>query len=755
MRIFNFKGMQTKIKFIFSTLFIAVIFFQCSEPTAESQLLTDDGSSKYSIIIPKNPSAVERQAAEYLKQNLQNITKASLPILTDGTPETKNEIVLGNSARADRVGIDLEAVGPEGYAIKTVDQKLIMYSPKAGEGAMNAVNDFLISVGMNRFIPNMTIYRIDTFLALPQVDIVFNPPFTLRSIDNKGTNNPEFLTWHKVTNIADDRSAWGNWDMDLEGWFHPDRHPELFSDGVPLPDIANCLTNDNLFQIIKQQLADRIRVNGAAKYWIISPLVNGEYCTCEGCEKINQQEASPSGALVQFVNRLAKEFPNKTIASLVQEDALLPATTVPANNVMIVLSTKDINRSLPIESDEYNASFRENLDDWLKQTNQIMILEHLVQVNNPVSPFPVLHTLAENLQFYAEKGIDKVHIQGSHETGAELSELKTYVASRLLWDPTIELDYLISSFSSEFYGTAGDYITRYINLLQEQSAKYGSLLTIGDNPTVHMKTHLRQELMDQYNYFFNQAEEVIKADPEIRDRVKIARLPLVYSSLEHARINGTDKRGLFLNLNGRWMAVPGMQTLASDFASECNRLGVKFLDNIAGTPQSYADNIMEFTAQPVTVHKAMKQLIALRRPPSQKYSNGNADLLIDGLLGDSNHRYGWVGYQEYDLESTLTFKEPVEINQIQARFKHDPDQKIYAPKRVNIQISNNGKDFTGIGSNTVPSKNAKGIQTFTFAVKKPGIKAIKVNGVNIQTIPEGQPGAGESSWVFADEILVN
>lgn len=738
-----------------TVLFLLVIgiIIQCAEPTVDGTLIADNGRSDYSIIIPQNPTQAERDAAEYLKNNLQNIAKVSLAVLTDATPVSDHEIVLGASNRVEGMDIPVDQVGPEGYAIKTVGKKLVMYSPKEGHGVEHAVTDLLGSFGLNRFIPNMTVYRIDSFLTLPIVDVLFNPPFVWRSLDHIGANQEEFALWHKLNNTNADRMRWGTWDHDMVEWINPESNPEFFSGGQ-LKANAFCLTDDYFYNTMATKLADRIRIKGSADYWVISPINNGNYCQCTNCQQVNAQEGSEAGALIQFINKLAAAFPSKTLATMVQGEALVPATTSPANNVMIVINTDQISRSTSIAEDEYNAAFRENLDGWLAQTNQIMVYEHLVQPGNPVSPFPVLHSLAENLKYYADKGIQRIHVQGTQQEGASLAELKTYVASKLLWDPTIELDYLISSFCQDFYGTAGDYITRYNTLLQEQAAKYGSRMTIYGNPTIPMKTHLRQELMDQYNYFFNQAEEVIKADPEIRDRVKLARLPLVYASLEHARVNGTDKRGLFLNINGRWMAVPGMQTLATDFANECDRLGVRFLDDIAITPQQYAQNILEVTAQPVKSHLAIKQNIALRRPAAQEYSLGNANILVDGLYGDNHHRYGWIGYKEFDLESTITFAQVKDIREIQIRFKHDPANRIYGPKSVNIQMSSDGTEFKGIGNNTVPSKNDNGVQTFTFAINQKGVKALKVNGMNIQTIPNGQVGAGEAAWLFADEILV-
>ena len=741
-------------------LLFSLILVNCGSNESSNTQMVDKRQTKYSLIIPENPSIAEREAAETLRDNLQSITRTRFSIITDATPNLKQEIVIGDSKRVDASSIAKEEVQPDGYSIKTEGQKLYVFSPREGEGIRYAIRDLLTSLGVEKFIPNMTVYSIDTTMTLPVIDVTFNPPFTWRSLDNLGSENEAFYTWHKLNNTDLDQTKWGVGSHDFNEWINPNDNPSFYTKikDQSIPNAKFCLTNDEFFEAVNAKLNARINARKSAEYWEVSPGTISQSCSCEKCSAVNTEEDSPAGALIQFINKLAKNHSNKTIATMLSGDQTKPGKTAPANNVLITLSTEALNKSVPLITDKFGEAFKTNLDTWLTQTKNVMIYDHIVQYGNPVSPFPVFASFAENLKYYADKGIKMIHVQGSHEKGNDLAALKSYVVSRLLWDPNIEPDFLISQFTNEYYGDAGQFIKRYIDLMSEQAAKYGSLMTVADGPTVPIKTHLRPELMDQYNYFFNQAEDVIKADPEIRDRVKLARLPIVFTSLEQAKVYGNEKRGLFLNINGRWMAVPGMKTLATDFAGECKRLGVKYLGNGSLTPDEFANSIMAFTEQNVNSHKAIKQPVVMRRAPNQRFSGGNLSLLTDGLIGGLDPKYGWIGYEQYDMESTLTLAAPKNVSSLNIRFLHDPSKNIFLPKSVKVQISSDGTNYESIGSKSASSKatsNKPTIEAFTFNVGKKSVKSVKIDGLNPKTVPTGFMGSGQPSWIFADEIELN
>jgi hypothetical protein len=80
-----------------------------------------------------------------------------------------------------------------------------------------------------------------------------------------------------------------------------------------------CLSNPAVLEITTQNLRKKIAQNPAAKYWSVSQNDNRDYCTCDICRSLDSIEGSPSGSIINFVNKVADQFPDKMISTLAYE----------------------------------------------------------------------------------------------------------------------------------------------------------------------------------------------------------------------------------------------------------------------------------------------------------------------------------------------------------------------------------------------------------------------------------------------------
>ena len=90
-------------------------------------------------------------------------------------------------------------------------------------------------------------------------------------------------------------------------------------------------------------------------------------------------------------------------------------------------------------------------------------------------------------------------------------------------------------FLNGYYGAAGDYLYRYIKVMEGALLGSGLRLWIYDSPVSHKNGMLRPGLMKRYQQLFDEAEASVSNDPVLLERVKRARLPLLYSELELLR----------------------------------------------------------------------------------------------------------------------------------------------------------------------------------------------------------------------------
>ena len=154
--------------------------------------------------------------------------------------------------------------------------------------------------------------------------------------------------------------------------------------------------------------------------------------------------------------------------------------------------------------------------------------------------------------------------------------------------------------------------------------------------------------------------------------------------------------------------------------------------------------------QPIYYHKAVGKKITLNVEPHKSYGAGGSSALINSIIG-SNKRFTdkeWLGFKGDDIEITIDLGEETEINSIETRFFNTYGSRIYAPKEIEISFNNQAGSKTEIQPTDDKIVNIK----IKAQVKT---RFITLRIPNYGIIPEGKPGAGNVSWTFIDEIIVN
>jgi hypothetical protein len=304
------------------------------------------------------------------------------------------------------------------------------------------------------------------------------------------------------------------------------------------------------------------------------------------------------GTVLTFVNNVAERFPDKIISTLAyQYTRVPPKELVPRKNVNIMLCNIESPRHVPIT--EGDRSFCEDLEGWTRLTNNIFLWDYVVQYRNLISPFPNLHTLQPNLKYLHDKGVSIIFEEGNPETGGEFYELKAYLLAKLMWDVNVDLNAVMNDFLNGYYGNAGRNIREYIDLLQASLLKSGVKLGIYGTPVEEKNSFLSDSLITEYNRIFDRAEKAVAGNPEILERVKVARLPVYYAMLEIARDEKTGKRGAFINGEGsKLIPRPEIVNMLYDFVQLCIKTKVSHIREGRVTPQQYLDAYTKFLYDP-------------------------------------------------------------------------------------------------------------------------------------------------------------
>lgn len=146
---------------------------------------------------------------------------------------------------------------------------------------------------------------------------------------------------------------------------------------------------------------------------------------------------------------------------------------------------------------------------------------------------------------------------------------------------------------------------------------------------------------------------------------------------------------------------------------------------------------------------------------ANQYASSGPLALIDGIVGGNEFRTGdWQGFWAQDVVADLSFSSPKKLTSVEVGALSDMKSWVFLPKEVQLTYSTDGKKFSEPirisydlerESNMSPHR-----QDYTFLIdsKKP-IKAIQVRVINSGKCPEWHLGAGNDTWLFLDEIMVN
>ncbi len=144
--------------------------------------------------------------------------------------------------------------------------------------------------------------------------------------------------------------------------------------------------------------------------------------------------------------------------------------------------------------------------------------------------------------------------------------------------------------------------------------------------------------------------------------------------------------------------------------------------------------------------------------PHRAYTADGPDALIDGVRGGDDFRVpSWMGFYGVDLDVVVDLGETRTLTKLGCGFLQDQNSWIFMPTAATFATSTDGIVFTPAGraDNTV-DPHTDGVVTQDLSVTFTPRKAryVKVKGIAPIMCPDWHKGAGNRSFIFADEIVV-
>ncbi len=604
---------------------LGVLTLVAGSPLNAAELeLAKDGASDYKIVLPDSPTPVQISAGNELQSFFKQVTDFELPIVSesdvgDVDVATANLFIVGPSnLSAKALSSDAEEkIGYDGLILKTVGSSIV-FSGSPQRGPLYAVYEFLEKelgcrwwTATESTIPHTPTLTIDSDLDVNYAPKfvyresfylgAFDGPFAARSKCNGNSERiPEELGGHhsfqyfvhssyplippqkyfldhpdwfaEIDGVR--KVGYPDWSGSPAGYkdFEATLEPEqVYSRGAQL-----CFTNDEMLAQMTENAREKLRNNPSASFLSISQNDWQGFCTCEKCRQLDEENDSHAGSLLYGVNTIAEaledEFPELYVETLAYQYTRKPPKVIkPRHNVVVRLCSIECSFAQPLDS-ETNKTFRDDLVGWSQVAERLFVWDYATDFAFYLLPFPNYRIIAPNIRFYIDHNVIGFFEQGDYqcETG-DFVQLRNWVVSKLLWDPSLDQDALRDEFVAGYYAPELVPIYRdYFNALSDAVESKNYYLSIYktdttgwlDLDTLNKVTDLQKEALAIATRLENEEPERHKG---LLAKVRREQIPLDIVWLQEYRTASLESKLRKIEFKGPENPLQAAKDLVAKF----------------------------------------------------------------------------------------------------------------------------------------------------------------------------------------------
>jgi len=488
------------MKKIISLILTAIFTVPALIFTAIPSLAAGNGQ-KTRIIIPSNANEYEKAAAEFLRDTVKASTGTEYAIASDSEDKSGFEIAIGETNRIPDVVCD---IADGAYIIKSYDGGIAVKG-SGTRGNIYGVCRLLKDFGNYRcFVAGDSLKNDGSELKFKDnTDIKYTPFFEytetdwrLRQYDSSVYSVANGLNGGVYSSIPDSLGGTvnyiGSFCHTLTGMFcskdkYFGSHPEYFAlrDGKRNSNQL-CLTNDGVYNVVLSEVMDLLKEKhdptAALQIISLTQADNQDYCECENCKKLDEENGSHAGTMITFANRIAEQvalggYDNIAIDTFAYQYTRKPPKNVtPLDNVIVRLCSIEccFSHTFDDPSCERNVNFMSDLTGWGKICDRVYIWDYATNYSRTLCVFPNFGVLQRNMQTLYENSAKGVYVEGNYylaESDGEFGDLRSYLISCLLTNPYCDYEKEMRDFCNAYYGAAGEQIVEFINMACENTAK--------------------------------------------------------------------------------------------------------------------------------------------------------------------------------------------------------------------------------------------------------------------------------------------
>ena len=481
----------------------------------------------WDILVAEDAIESEVYAAQELRDFLRETGGAELPVVRQTDRFDRLIFVgTGEAMRESAVGFDNAAFDQEDFRIVVRDGNIAIAGGRP-RGTLYGVYTFLEDyLGVRFLTPEHThVPPLGDWRRIGPVDRFYHPPMEVRWVgyeDNYA--DPKFATrlrlnWARLPAIPVDskdgrgagplggRSSFRHIGHTLNRQLPPAKyakdHPDYYclfkgkrwatlkpgEDGVDFKEGAfpygmqPCLSHPDVLEIVTQSVLEEFAAHPEYLNVSVGQNDGGAHCQCPPCAEVIEREGSQSGSMLAFVNavadEVAREYPGRRVSTLAYSKTVMPPKTIrPRDNVQIMWCSITTCFLHP-HSDEtcpQNKWQIDTLRGWGAKTKHLYAWNYLLNDENGGCqlPMPNLRFIDNNIRYQTSLGVRGMWFETTSSShGNQFEELRNYLLSRLVWDPTQDVEQLMTEWVTLHYGLAAPPILAWIDRLHRRATASG------------------------------------------------------------------------------------------------------------------------------------------------------------------------------------------------------------------------------------------------------------------------------------------
>lgn len=453
------------------------LLFTSSLPAAT---LVRDGKPVAVVALPPEPDAVEKLAARELIDHIEKVSGAKLDtrtvepnnldaFLTQAAKDAIVPIVLGRAA-LPKLEKSLAAKGstPGTFVLHATKGHVLIAG--VGDGTHFGVCELLEQQGVRWFLPG-------------PLGTVIPDKKTVTVAEQETAQAPSFPSrWFQMP----DR----DWQVRVRcgGPVFPGAHglpgvpsfktdPELYAlVGGVRSQRQHCVSNPKVLDAVVKEVVAR-RKKGLGPVIGMGPNDGRGFCECEHCKKLDggdydpfSSEPSVTDRYVWFFNqvleKLGPDHQDVKLAFYIYHSYMRPPVKWKPNpRITGALAPIALDRvhgfSNPIAPEKSYARWL--YQEWGKLLPELYDRGYWSNLADPGFPFILVHRLRDEIPACHELGVKGWRVETFPNYAATLPS--NYVAAKLMWDHTADVDALLADFAEKFFGPAAGPMGEYVRLM--------------------------------------------------------------------------------------------------------------------------------------------------------------------------------------------------------------------------------------------------------------------------------------------------